>query len=491
MKPRAIPCQSGWSAVVPLLLFVAILGTKYAIVFSCPVSGKLNGDEQDYVHKARAVWETGSLPRAKEVGEGELAYSDFRPPGYPLLVAPLLVFGHEARQVHVTIRVVQSVLDIGTTCFVFWLCCQLCASLPYRVVVAIALGVQPWTSAYVMCALTETVVTFLIVAGVAALSRFVTAGASGRRNVWLLTGSALLSATFLCRPEMIVFVPAMVALAVALRRPGWKRFLALGALASIPFLACVLGLVAHRYHVAREWRIYGRFRHASPGLRKWSCTWNAPDQIKSAVVWGTRRGEDTFPLLPDGAFDSKAERAQVRAILQGVHQAGRMAPADDDALMNLAEQRIGRSPWRYYCSVRVYESAHLWINLESSAAYCHFFSRLPRLVSKAAVGAFLLLRIVVLGFALAGAFRLWKGWRSQSRVWTGCFMLLGLFFIVTRTLFFGWYCIIAESRYVAPAWPFVLVLAAYGTQGAFERMAARRAGQIGSPDDLPQQEYAR
>lgn len=466
---------------MPVLVLLLALAAKYAVIFTCPVSDEFQGDEQDYLHKARVVWRTGGLPRARETGQEELSYTDFRPPGYALLVAPLLVFGEDARQIHLTLRVVQSALDIALSALLFGLCIQMGRSRAYQVGVAFVLGVQPWTCAWVTSGYTETTVNLLVVLGVLALSRAVLAERPGNCSVWLLTGSALLSGTFLLRPEMIAFVPAIVALALALRRRGWGSFLGFGALAALPFGLCVLALIAHRLHVADEVRIFGSFRHATPGLRKWSCTWCASVYRKSDVVWGMRRGRDVFPLIPDCAFDNEEERARVNAIAERIHRAGRMTAADDADFMALARERIRHDPWRYYLWVRIFESVHLWVNLDTSTAYLEFFSRLPRTASRAAVGAFLALRLGVLALAAVGSLCLVRRWRSARDTSIGVFLLLGLFFAVTRTLFFGFVSIIAESRYVTPAWPFVIFLATFGASCMLRMCASSHARPTGPP----------
>lgn len=461
--------------LLPLAVLSVLLLLKYAIVFSAPLKDVLVGDEHDYLGKAMSIWRSGSV-HSREVTEGKLQYTDFRPPGYPLVVAPLLWFGDSLRELRSSLRFFQCTLDLLVTLFLFHLCCSFSRGLPYRFAAAVGLGVQPFTNGFVTSGYSDTVVTFLVTAGVAALWRYRSQGAKSPA-LWLVAGSVFLSASFAMRPEMIIFAFALMALAVLSRRVAWSRRLRDAVVAAVPFLLVVGGLVAYRMQVHGEMRIYGKFLGATPGLMQWSQTWAGSEKTKTKVVWGLPKGEDPMKVLPGRAFDSEQEKTLVRGLVDRVARSGEYTAEDDGMMGELARARIARNPFRYHLAVPLYQSVHGWLNLETSSGYLHFFSRLPRALSRSAVGLMLLLRVGFLVLAVVGGVALWRQWRANSLDRTAAFLALGLFFVLSRTVFFGFFVKWVEARYLLPAWPFVIALAAYGAAGIPASPARRVPGR--------------
>lgn len=445
----------------PVVLFAGLMTLKYTAIFTYPVFNSLEGDEYDYVGKARSFWQYGAFAGIQDVSRERFRYSDFRPPGYSILIAPCLMFGDSIQQIHWSVRVLQSGLDILLTLSLFALIWQFSTSQVFRCLGACVLGVQPWTSAWVVQAITETAVTFLTILGIAVLCR-VTSTAR-RAGAWTLVGSLLLTATFTMRPEMVVMVPPVIALSLLLSGLGWRRILWHGVLASLPFGLCILALITYRAQVAGEVRVFGRFQCPAPGLRLWADTWTASEMVKCNVIWDTQGGRRSTQQLPENVFDNDMERARVAAIFNRIHQAGRMTADDDAEFAALAKERMSRHPVRYVW-VRLYNTVALWLNLMTSSPYLSCLAEMPRVVSKMAVGGLFALRLLTLSLAATGALRLWCR-RSLRFRWIERFLLVGLCFVVLRTLFFGLYMGAIENRYMTPAWPFVLSLALYGLAG--------------------------
>jgi hypothetical protein len=458
---------------VPTAILIVLLLVRCILTFAIPVSNGLNGDEHDYVPKARALWSTGRFPAVKPIGPQELVYSDFRPPGYPLVIAPLLVFGDSCQEIRRSATAFHLVMDAIVTTILFLLCRCFSRRLLFECVAAVVLGVQPWTSAWAPIIITETSVVFLVFVGIMALWRFCMAGRVRTAVAWLIVSSILLNATFTMRPEMIVFVPPLIVIAILCRDCRASRFFGYACAACVPMVVFAGGLVTYRINVAGEPRVFGQLEHKTPGLALWAATWAGSEAVKMAAVCGTPRGNDTFLELPDAAFDNADERNCVREIITRIHQAGSMCPADDAAFMTLARQRIERNPLRYYVWVRLHNAWQMWINLETSSAYLHWFARLPRWLSKVLVGGCLGLRLVILAMAALGILRLWHALHGRHDKQAELFLALGSVFIIERTCFFGLYVYAFEARYMAPAWPFVLALGLYGLAWSL----SRRRGQ--------------
>lgn len=451
------------AARLPTLLLTVFLAAKYAVILGCPLGNAWGGDEGDYARKAMALWEMGTFPAIQRVPEGALGYPDFRPVGYSAVVAPFMALGPRVSHVRAAVRGFHVVFDLAATLLLWHIVCSFLTALSVQMATALAIGCQPWTCQWVSGYGPDALVTSLLVFGVYALSRFVVCVEPRSVWAWLLAGSTLVSVTLTMRPEMAAMAPAVVAVPVILRRPlGWGRLCRFGAVAALPYVLSTLACIAYRLHYANEISVYGSFHHATPGLLTWSRTWNAPFRVKSEVLWGVDDGAEWYSRLPDGAFDSDTERDRVCSLMVRMRNRGGMQPEDDDEFSQIAAERMGRNPLRYYAWVPLYESLHLWLNLETSVEYLTLFSTLPRLLSKLLVGGFLLLRLTLLGLAVIGAVRLCAEFPGRPVALHHAFLAIGCVAAVLRTLFFGFYVVTAEFRYVSPVWPFVIVAGLYG-----------------------------
>jgi len=444
-------------------VFGLLMLAKCALIVAYPIPGELIGDESDYVPKARAFWRTGVLPKGAPPHSGDLRYSDYHPPGYFLLLSGLAIFGDGNRQIKEAARWMHLGMDLLLTCGLYAIACTLGRRAGFRVGAALVLGFQPWTSAYVTRVVSDTTVALLAFGGILSAAGYVVARrrvtAAGR----LLLASALLSAGFLLRPEMIVLAPVVIGLALLLRERGrWRAVLSFGAVALVPFTASVAANVAYCAHVHGRFGVFVPFRHAVPGVRLWTKTWAGPERLKQDFAWKWRAGKVREEDIPPRAFDNASERARLLATLEAVRKAGRLRPEHDAVFAEVARERIRRAPLRYYVGVRLYHTAHLWINLDNARYLLAAFARLPRAASRVLTGAFFAFKLALYAAAGAGVLRLAVAGRAAYGSWPGCFLLLGACFIALRTLLFGMVLNTAEPRYMLPAWPFVLLLSVYG-----------------------------
>jgi hypothetical protein len=333
-------------------VFIGLMAVKFALLLQTPLPEAWHGDAGDYVGKALYLDEHGRFPetRSTDSGEGPLAYSDFRPPGYPLFIAPLLTFGKSVPEITFSVRVAHFGLDLATTGLLLLIVWRFHGSVAYHWIAALVLGAQPWTSAFILTLNPDTLTAFLVLTGVGLLALFLTTRWTWGRPLSLVGASLLLSLTFLIRPEMIVFAFAMLLIALAMALPGLgvPGVVRYGLLAAIPFLAIVGANVAYRWQVAEELRIYGQFEHATPGLMQWTKTWVGSQTDKEQVVWGPLMiSADGFVGLPAGAFTDAAAREALTAIVGAVKARGAMTPEEDQVFGAVAAQRIAADPWTY------------------------------------------------------------------------------------------------------------------------------------------------
>jgi hypothetical protein len=446
-------------AWLPWLLFLALTAGEDLLILRVPCldHGLPNNDALDYVPRARTLLETGAFP-ADEEGDA------WRPPGYATLLAGLMVLaGDSNAAISTSGRLLNLLVDLALGCFLLWLACRCLAGTWLRLGAALLLGVQPWTAAWAPILAPDLLCAGLFVAGLVTLAR----AATGRHSVaWLLAGSALTSACFLLRAEFILLVPLPVALALLLRRPTPLRFLLLTVLATLPFLAAVGANVAYRQHVAGRTEVFGMYRLRAPGLSLWVGTWYGRGEQKHGIVNGWPggslyvRAED----LPDGAFATPAERERVLGLFRQIEADGTVSPVVDRTFGELAVSRIEADPWRYYLGVRLWNAPRYWISLGeprtvTGLAFRHLQSAESNLLGAL---AYLALQAIVLLAALLGVGRaLVRGGRRQAD-WIDRFLLLGLVFILQRTIFFAFWNPFVELRYMMPAWPCLFALAVCG-----------------------------
>lgn len=489
---KSDPTSRGATAAWVLLLVLLML--KAVLIFSIPVLNHYNGDAYDYGAKASHLITHGTFKRVTApTSSGDIAghYSDFRPPGFPVIIAGLMwVGGQTPGEVNASTRVLNFTLDAIVCAILLGLALQISPQRSHRLVAAAIIGLQPWTSAFVIATYSDTVVTFLAVVGVMALTRYI--GASSRRvEVWaMLCGSLALSASSLVRPEMILFPPAMTAAAWYLRHRSSRTACSVGLIAmvaALPLLLAVALNVGYRWTVESKLAIYGELQVQTPGLVKWVQTWTGSGKAKEDILWGPFQiSQEEFEKLDERIFSSRDEKKILGEIAARARERGYMTKGEDQVFDQIAEKRIKENPLNYYLLVRLYNTGHYWINLSSAYYLLENQAKLPRIVSKMVSGFFFGFKVVVLFFALLGfglAIRQVFLISSNKNTSTDAvfFVALGLLFVLMRTAVFSFYANVIEFRYMLPAWPFVVIAAVFGLHQTLPLMGRLHAsaGQSG------------
>ena len=464
-----------------MAIYAILMLCKLLIMITVPVNDQLGGDEYDYVGKARFLVEHRTFREiapyrtSRDRAQG---YSDFRPPGYSLFVSAFLDIDDTNAHLRRNINLAQFLLDLATTSIVLLLAYRFCHVPGYRMVAAGILGIQPWTSAFIISIYPDTMTTFLTMIGLLGLSWFVVSLNHARQAAALIGGSVFLSLTFLVRPEMILLVPVLVlvALVLARQRLTLRSFTAFGLLAAMPILA-VLGMnMAYRWQVAHEVRIFGKFQAATPGLMLWTKTWIGRQELKEELIFGglSRVDRNRFASLPDQVFTDDTERRELTRIVDAVKKRGHLTAEEDQDFMAIARNRIAADPMTYYVWTRLYNVGHFWVNLSNASHYLIGFSQLPSAISKFLTGSFLILKLVLLsGFILGVVLLIRLPTYDLSRHWHLSFLVLGITVVLMRTGFFAFYSNYVEFRYALVAWPFVLTTALYALARVWQTLTNR------------------
>lgn len=216
----------------------------------------------------------------------------------------------------------------------------------------------PFTANYSVEPLTEGLTIFALVLAMWAIARF--RDDPGWRNALWFTFAVTLAA--ILRPDgalaALAFAPALV-----IGLPGGlpAGAIARGRLARIAAVCVVLALLPFAAWTWRNWRVFHVFQplaprsasdpdeFAHPGWERWVRTWSLDYASTFQIYWPVPDEAFEVSKLPDRAFGSAAERAEVEEIAQAYAKSGdRISPALDARFERLAEQRIRRCPVSYY-----------------------------------------------------------------------------------------------------------------------------------------------
>jgi 4-amino-4-deoxy-L-arabinose transferase-like glycosyltransferase len=218
------------------LVAVVLLGVTIRALVIVLTPGALVTDPDGYRRLAEQVRFDGTL------GHGDLP-SAFRPPLYPLLLAPLVGLGPTSPA---AIAVLHLALAAATIAMVVcWGNALGLGRASY--IAALLVACDPlliWQSTLVM---TETLAAMLAAAAGLSLAR---AATCNNRGAWATAGATLALAA-LCRPVFLVWLAAVVA---ALLLWAWRGKMPVGAAVAVTLAA---GVVLSPWAL-RNWRIFGR-----------------------------------------------------------------------------------------------------------------------------------------------------------------------------------------------------------------------------------------
>ncbi len=230
----------------------------------------------------------------------------------------------------------------------------------------------------------------------------------------------------------------------------------------------------------RNWRDFHSFEPLAPryasdpdefvpsGFDKWVRTWMVDYVSTEEVYWQIPGDEFDFRLLPSRAFDSAQEREQTQAIFNDYSKTHVVDPALNARFAELADQRVARSPFRYYVWLPTLRIADMWLRprtemLPLDTRWWEYANDTESCVLATLWGV---LNLLFLFAAVMGATR---GPRPQ-------YLALMLLFVLLRSAFLGT-LENPEPRYTLECFPVVLLLGGAWLSGWKTRKGSTHAGQ--------------
>ena len=422
-----------------------------------------------YVERAAHIAETGELP--------QLIHQTY---GLPAVMAPVLKMFPDGY-----LPVIYGfwvLLDAA----VLLVLGQLLLRYPFGsskwrlLVVAVFLVVQPFTAVAVFWVMTEPISTALTVCAAWFVARWMTS-----QSLWQLALASLaLGAVSVVRPEMLAFALAflvgvgLLRALVTLRFPSVRNLCAEGIVAGIALAAPLLAMAIWQWNSTHEFGVVKVVKLEHEGYFRWLRTWLYDPQRFPTYAWQLNSPDQWETIqrdgFPDWAFDSKAEREEVAALVGMIRVEGYSSEVDKN-FGRLARHRAGKHPLRNFLGLPVLRMSNFWINEDGLWEWLrssHIHGREPFRSLTAAMFYVLKGSVFVLGpIGFYHCFRLLRTSRDSSSIpfpaicwWLG---LVSGCAVVTRTLLLGFLGLfihggLCESRYILLAYPMLLYLSALG-----------------------------
>jgi 4-amino-4-deoxy-L-arabinose transferase-like glycosyltransferase len=390
-----------------------------------------------------------------------------RLPGYPAFLAVCFrLFGSEHYH---AVLLVQIVIDVGT-CFVI-------ADLARRTVseraarfAFLLAALCPFTANYTVAPLAETLSIFFVAIALDAAVAGLLASSEGRQSwsAWTWCGLAV-AAGILLRPDGGIL---LVALGIFLLWRMWRRPQERMRLFWAGALVLAISIAPLVPWTIRNWHDFHRFQPLVPksasdpdefvpdGFDKWVRTWAADYVSTEEVYWQVPGDQVDLTLLPSRAFDSAAEREKTQAIFAGYSKILVVNPELNDRFMDLARERIGRNPLRYYIWLPALRVADMWLRprTEMLPLDSRWWEYADDPASSVTATLWGLLNLALIFTAAMGVIR---GPRPR-------YLGMMLLFVLLRSAFLGTLSN-PEPRYTLECYPVVLLLGAAWISGLKRR----------------------
>jgi 4-amino-4-deoxy-L-arabinose transferase-like glycosyltransferase len=449
---------------LPLFVLLLLLAGQGVLLFLRPLT-PYGGDEPYYVEKAQQFRAHSRFDPASAhelaLERGELwGTSDYRPPGYPLLLAAVSGGHFEPQVLRGRMRALQF-LAIAAAIVAAYLLAARGTTPRRRYLLALLAGIAPWPFEYAGSILPDALTAALAFAGVVVLARAVRT----RGAVTMFAGALLLATTFLLRPEIIVLVPLLAGGALLLSGFTWKRA-----------AACALGMLlpaalhyAYRIQFTGE-RVptyFAGFHTQSLGAMQWANTWvGSEHDLYASVVYAIAEGRP--PVYQQRFLADPRERAELERAAALVRRDGHNSAEVDGIFDALRRRREHEHPFQAWLLPRVAHVGQLWINLETNDQLLGLLSNVPRSVRRPLFGLLLAVKLTVLAlFCRLLAVVVLQRRDPDWVLWT----LLAAF-VLLRTLTVAGLHNTMEHRYVLAAWPAMLACALKGATPARPRSPA-------------------
>jgi len=411
---------------------------------------------------------------------GVLVPTLIRLPGYPAFLAiAFKLFGMESYRAVIAIQVVVDT----ATCFLLadvarrWWNRQ-GGDRPAQAAFALT-ALCPFLANYTAAVLTETLEVFFTalafnfaIAGLRRLNQVEQPTKVFRRwKPWIGCGLAT-GAAILLRPDgglLLAAIGGYLGILFLIHRRK-QEFVAALVFGTTTILCLVPWTI-------RNWRTFHVFQPLAPryanmpgdfvpnGFNRWVKTWIVDYVSTEEFYWAEPGEEIDTNLLPERAFDSYEQYQRTQQIFDDYNTDHDMTPELDAQLEALAQERIHRSPFRYWVRLPFLRMADMWLRprTELLPADTRWWEFDAGPVSASTSLGFGLLNLAYLAAAIVGFARFIFKRPRRSRFTVHWFTtqhagLLLLFFLM-RTLFLG-SLENPEPRYTLEAYPVVILAAA-------------------------------
>ncbi|MGC9222290.1 MAG: glycosyltransferase family 39 protein [Terracidiphilus sp.] len=309
---------------------------------------------------------------ALTISGGELHSTLIRLPGYPLFLALCFkLFGLENYFAAVPLQIAIDLLG-----------CVLIAGFVRRIVperasrrAALATlwlaALCPFTAAYAVMPLAETLSVFMLALGLWAMARF----RDDPRWPNALWFTFAVTAATLLRPDgalaAIAFAPALFA---GFGRDRTGSRVSLRKLVRMAAVCVLLALAPFAVWTARNWRVFHVVQplaprmandpgeSTSPGWERWVKSWCLDFISTYQVYWNVPGEKLDVSELPSRAFDSPAQYAETAALAEQYNQHGMdLTPKIDAGFGGIATERIAAHPLRFYLWLPLGRVADMWL----------------------------------------------------------------------------------------------------------------------------------
>ncbi|HTV81287.1 MAG TPA: glycosyltransferase family 39 protein [Acidobacteriaceae bacterium] len=300
------------------------------------------------------------------VHAGHIVPSLIRLPGYPLFLGVVFaVFGPDNIRAAL---ILQGLIDLGA-CWLLFDCLRAEVSSRAAWAGLLLAAFCPFTAAYSVDGMTESLSMACISLAIWSLARFVRAARAGRTTVApLLALAAATGCATLLRPDgvLLLVVFAAAAFWYGSEGLGVARSLRLAvfaaALAALPLVPWTLRneRTFHQLQplAPREANNPGEFTPS--GFHRWLRTWSI-DFVDTANVAWNQSGVIDPQDIPARACSTAQECSETMALIAEHNRLHDVTPALDAQFAALAAQRIRERPWDYYLAMPALRVADMWL----------------------------------------------------------------------------------------------------------------------------------
>jgi 4-amino-4-deoxy-L-arabinose transferase-like glycosyltransferase len=289
-----------------------------------------------------------------------------RLPGYPLFLGVVFsVLGWEHPR---AVLVVQALIDLAG-CWLLWDCARREVSRRAGWAVLLLAVFCPFTAAYAVTGLTESLSIFCVALAIWALARLVRAVREGEPVLRpLLVLVAAMGYGMLLRPDGVLLTAAFcMGIVWYTRKPvgagrGLRLAMVAGLLAVLPLVPWtirnyrtlhVMQPLAPRY-------VNNPGEFVPAGFFRWMRTWSVNFVDAGTVFWNLN-GEIDPEDVPARACSTAAQCQLTEALIEDHNQEHAVTPELDAQFAALAAERIRERPLHYYVVLPLWRVADMWL----------------------------------------------------------------------------------------------------------------------------------